>query len=472
MSSMGRLGRVIGRAPEGAAAAAPRAARAPGRARRRPVRYAAVLAASSTLALSAVLVAPSASADLGDDKRRVEQQLQAQRQALDETSADLATAYQALEQTRSQLPAAQARLAIAQSEARAAQAQAAAVAARLEVAKANEARAVEQQHSTDATIDRTQRTLDAFAADVFQGGGGGSELSVALGATSPDDFATRIVLADTVTSMTNKALDDLANAKAEAGASQAYLTAVRAEMVVLKRQADEAAAAAQAKATAAQAAKAALDALAAQQASLAAEVASRQATERAHLAELEAEQARVQAALVEQARKAREEEARRAAAEAAAKAAAQSAGRSYTPPARDTNPTPGGGFLSRPMNGYQTSPFGWRSDPITGERRLHRGQDWAAECGTPVYAAAAGTVISVYFQSSYGNRIMIDHGIQRGVDLVTTYNHLARFAVSSGQQVARGQVIAYEGSTGRSTGCHLHFETIQDGEWVNPLIWF
>ena len=114
-----------------------------------------------------------------------------------------------------------------------------------------------------------------------------------------------------------------------------------------------------------------------------------------------------------------------------------------------------------------------RFDPVMRTWRLHAGIDFAANCGSPVYAAAAGDVIMVTPESAsggYGNRLIIDHGIQRGVDLTTTYNHLTSFVVTSGH-VARGQVVAYSGTTGFSTGCHLHFETRQDGVPVNPRLW-
>ena len=81
-----------------------------------------------------------------------------------------------------------------------------------------------------------------------------------------------------------------------------------------------------------------------------------------------------------------------------------------------------------------------------------------------------GLVISAGWGGGDGNRIMIDHGIQRGVDLVTTYNHLSSFVVRGGS-VNRGQLIAYSGTTGYSTGCHLHFETLEDGQFVNPRTW-
>ncbi|MEO8274319.1 MAG: M23 family metallopeptidase [Chloroflexota bacterium] len=111
-----------------------------------------------------------------------------------------------------------------------------------------------------------------------------------------------------------------------------------------------------------------------------------------------------------------------------------------------------------------------RYHPILKAWRLHAGVDFAVRCGTPVRAAAAGRVIKAGRAGGYGNRVVISHGRQRRVVLTTTYNHLSRFAVRSGR-VARGQVIAYAGTTGFSTGCHLHFETRQNGKPVNPRRW-
>ncbi len=441
---------------------------APGRRRRSPLAWVAV--GSALLGLTVTLSTPAA-ADLDDDKARVQRQIDAEHAALEGVNAQLAQAYLALQRTQAQVPAAQAALSAAQVAAKAAEQHNAAVGAQLSVAQANEARAAEQLRATSGKIDSTQRTLDNFAADLFQGGGGGSQLSVALGATSPDDFATRIVMADTVSSLTTHALDELAAARAEANASQAYLAAVRAEIAELKRLAEAALAEARAKRAQAQAAKDALEALQRQQSALAADVEAQKSAHLADLAQLEAEQAQIQAALVEQARKAREEAARKAAAEAAAAAAARAAGRAYTPPAVDTNPRPGGGFLSRPVNGPVTSEFGMRFHPIFLIYKLHTGTDFGVECGTPVYAAAAGTVLSAGWGGAYGNRIMVDHGIQRGADLVTTYNHLTSFAVGRGQQVGRGQLVGYVGTTGASTGCHLHFETLVDGSFTNPRGW-
>lgn len=131
---------------------------------------------------------------------------------------------------------------------------------------------------------------------------------------------------------------------------------------------------------------------------------------------------------------------------------------------------PAAGHLSSPLEVLiPTSPFGPRINPLTGEvGEIHWGQDYGAACGTLVYAADAGRVRNVGW-SPYGggNRVEIDHGN----GLVTTYNHLSGIAVNKGESIEVGQVIAKVGTTGSSTGCHLHFETIKNGKYVNPLQW-
>jgi len=131
----------------------------------------------------------------------------------------------------------------------------------------------------------------------------------------------------------------------------------------------------------------------------------------------------------------------------------------------------GGGTLSYPVNGPVTSPYGMRVHPVTGVYKLHDGTDFGVPCGTPVHAAASGTIIDQYYNGAYGNRVILNNGIMRGKSVVTTYNHLSRFAVNRGSHVSRGQVIAYSGTTGYSTGCHLHFMVITNGYTVNPMGW-
>lgn len=133
-------------------------------------------------------------------------------------------------------------------------------------------------------------------------------------------------------------------------------------------------------------------------------------------------------------------------------------------------PTKPSKLLSAPLKVLTpTSPFGKRISPITGAvDEFHRGQDYSAACGTEVFAAAGGTVIySQWHPYGGGNRVEIDHGN----GLVTTYNHLASSKVKVGQKVERGDSIALSGTTGASTGCHLHFEVMINKDVVDPLPW-
>ena len=132
----------------------------------------------------------------------------------------------------------------------------------------------------------------------------------------------------------------------------------------------------------------------------------------------------------------------------------------------------GGGYLSWPVtNTYITSPYGMRMHPILHVYKLHDGTDFHADCGTPVYAAANGRVLSEYYNAGYGNRIILDHGFVRGVSLQTSYNHLTSFVARPGHFVHKGQLIAYSGTTGYSTGCHLHFMVYVNGNTVDPMNW-
>jgi murein DD-endopeptidase MepM/ murein hydrolase activator NlpD len=118
-----------------------------------------------------------------------------------------------------------------------------------------------------------------------------------------------------------------------------------------------------------------------------------------------------------------------------------------------------------PAHGWLTGTFGGRSDPFTGEPGYHQGIDISTEKGNPVYATADGTVESSAYTGDYGNLIVLKHGF----GLATRYGHLSGFAVRAGQHVARGDVIGYVGSTGRSTGAHLHYEILANGNPLNPL---
>lgn len=121
-------------------------------------------------------------------------------------------------------------------------------------------------------------------------------------------------------------------------------------------------------------------------------------------------------------------------------------------------------FTATPVDGRLTSSFGIRRDPMTKEHRQHKGVDIAAKTGTPVVAPAAGKVMRVQTLKGYGNLLTLDHG----GGFVTRYGQLEAFEVKAGASVRAGQLIARVGSTGRSTGPHLHFELIREGEHVDP----
>jgi murein DD-endopeptidase MepM/ murein hydrolase activator NlpD len=122
--------------------------------------------------------------------------------------------------------------------------------------------------------------------------------------------------------------------------------------------------------------------------------------------------------------------------------------------------------LRKPLGGQleMTSPFGVRIDPFFHQPSMHTGMDFRANVGDPIYATAAGTVVKAGWDGGYGQMVEIDHG----EGLATRYGHMSQLGVRVGQRVRAGQVIGRVGSTGRSTGPHLHYETRVNGEAVNP----
>lgn len=125
----------------------------------------------------------------------------------------------------------------------------------------------------------------------------------------------------------------------------------------------------------------------------------------------------------------------------------------------------GNGTFIWPCNGPITSPFGYRTHPIFGTTIYHSGIDIGVDYNTPIHAADGGTVILAGWCGGYGNAVIIDHGN----GLQTLYGHNTSVVVSEGQTVSQGQVIAYSGSTGYSTGPHCHFEVRRNGEAVDPM---
>jgi murein DD-endopeptidase MepM/ murein hydrolase activator NlpD len=222
-------------------------------------------------------------------------------------------------------------------------------------------------------------------------------------------------------------------------------------------------------------------------------------------ADLNAERASVEQRIAARIARAKAEAARRAAADRAARVAAQRAAaraeakrqaadraerqrtsrqaskpsnprkRSYSPPARPTPPPSSSGAshgFSYPVSAPITSSYGMRFHPVLHYWKLHDGTDFGAGCGTPIRAPYAGRVSEQYYNAGYGNRLMIDHGVVDGRYVTTGYNHAIRYTVGVGQHVSKGEVIGYVGTTGYSTGCHLHLMVWVDGGMRNPMTWF
>ncbi|WP_169743377.1 M23 family metallopeptidase [Knoellia sinensis] len=424
---------------------------------------------------SPVAARSSADPDPNQQKRKVDSQIDQLREDLLDTNADLANAFIALKTTQGKLPGAQAALGRAEAAASRAQTANAIAAQELEVAEANEVKAQDELAATSKEISDSRGEVAQFAAQIYQEQGFG-EFDMAMTSTTPQQFADRIALIGTVMDLQGQSMVKLATAKASQTAQEDLLSALRVDSEKAKRKAESTLAAATKARDDATAAKNALDALAAQQTREAATVKAQSEAETKRLNEMQAESTRlgavIKARAAEALRRAKIAAAAnaRAKAAAAARAAKQSATSSKSSPKRGRTSSGGssGGPLSPPTTaGWISSEYGMRLHPNDRVWRLHSGRDYAAPCGTPIRAAAPGTVIESTYRGGYGNRVVVDHGVIGGVHLTTTYNHLQRIRTQSGR-VARGTIVGYEGSTGNSSGCHLHFEVYEDGSFVDP----
>jgi len=403
-----------------------------------------------TTLVSSPMVSPQlAAADdhLKDRHKHVKKQLSAAHDDLSESSARLRNTAAALETARTNLSAAQSALASAQARLEAARIRDEQMQAELDqaVARLDQAR-TDLSDGQLAVVDKRQQIGNMLADTYQQGDPEMLGLMAMLDSTSASDLTRQAEIGGAVVDSQVQALDELRaaevllevreqqveDAKADTAAKRREAAQLLAERQKYERQARSAKQAVHTQVVGARNAKAAADAA--------------RSHDLAKLKRLEREDRRIQEML------------RRRAAAAAAKNG-------------DSNPLPSGGYLSYPTNGPVTSPFGYRIHPIYGYYSLHDGTDFGASCGAPLYSAADGKVISSYWNTAYGNRMIIDNGFVRGVGLATVYNHAIRYTVGVGDSVKRGQVIGYVGTTGWSTGCHLHFTVMVNGSPVDPMKW-
>ena len=367
-----------------------------------------------------------------------------------------------------------------------------ALAARVDLAQQNKAKITQQLETDKQKIADTKKLIGQIATQAYKSGGVPSNLSLFFGSNNGGSLTDTIDLADQAMRSQNSAMDKLTQQNATNVNSQARLEAVEAEIKDLKAKADAALAREQAARDEAEAKKAQVDKLIADTTRLDAEL---QAAKPGIQTQTRPGQGpagrcrgghrrtRPQAARGLGSRAAPDRRGRQAAAAAAAAAAeaARAQGQIRPPAPAPYVPAPPGppsAFgLRHPFNGVRiSSGFGWRATPpgtidFYGQGGyMHTGIDFAAACGTPVYAAAAGTVFSAgWANDGGGNNVKISHGVVQGNSLTTIYYHNVSVTVSPGQQVSQGQLIAYSGTTGNSTGCHSHFETWLNGRAVDPM---
>jgi murein DD-endopeptidase MepM/ murein hydrolase activator NlpD len=414
---------------------------------------AALAAGSMLLGLAAV---PLASADdLKDKKAKVERKLHGAHDDVEHSSAQLRQAQAALGAAQAQLSKAQAHLAKTRGELAAAEALDRQMQARLDAAieRLEQARAdLEEGH---VKVAEQEHELGAIVVSNYQTGDPAlMGLSMMLTSENPADLSGQLNSVQSVIDKEAVTLARLEASKVLLTVQEQEVEAAKVEVAAKRRAAAKNLERKKKLEQQAEDAEVQVRNLVELRETARAEAEKARQADLATLRSLEEERDRIAAIL-----KRRALEARRRAAAAAAAANVSS------------GPTNSGGFLNRPVNGYITSPFGYRRHPIYGYRSLHDGIDFGAGCGQPIYAGASGRVMSVYYQSAWGKRVIIDHGFRRGRGIATISNHLSSYAVSQGEWVKRGQIIGYVGTTGWSTGCHLHYTVLENGSPVNPLNW-
>jgi murein DD-endopeptidase MepM/ murein hydrolase activator NlpD len=426
----------------------------------------------ATTLLCAGVVAPLASADepkpggadLEHRKAQVEGRIKGVHQDLDESSSQLQSATAALSAAQTQLGSAQARLAQTRGQLTAAQVLDQQMAAKLRAAQDRLRQARSDLEAGRTKITEEQDVLGRIVVQNYQSGDPSlMGLSMVLTSQDPAELTGQLNSVQNVMDKESMVLDRLEATRALLSVQEQEVRTAQGQ--VARERVAAAANLARKRGLEAQAESAEASVHQLVDARAAARSAAQEAkvADLAQLANLQTERDRIAVVLKRRADRAR------ARAAAAAAAAGNAGGNALV----DGGAVASSGFLNYPVSGSVTSPFGWRVHPIYGYRSLHDGVDFGAACGTPIRATAAGTVLERYFQTAWGNRVIVDHGFHHGVGLATISNHLnAPAIVSPGQHVERGQILGYVGSTGWSTGCHLHFTVLQNGVAADPMSWF
>ncbi|WP_138417693.1 M23 family metallopeptidase [Sinomonas gamaensis] len=422
----------------------------------------AAAAAAMALALTAAATGPARADDLDNQKANLDHQAQQVQSSLEFLDGRIAQAASDLANYRAQLPGAQQALLEAQGRAAAATKEAEALAVRVDAAQQDKAKITQQLNEERGKADDTKKLIGQIATQAYKSGGVPSDLSLLFGNSGSGSLTGGVDLADQAIRTQNAELASLNQQSAANVNLEARLEAVEEQIRDLKAQADAALAREQAARDDAAAKKAAIDNLVADADRLNQDLEAQRPAIQKQIANVKSEQDGVASQIADRDRRLREQW-----------LAEQAARRQST----DLG-SPSAFGLRHPF-AYDipiTSGFGWRATPPgtidffgTGGY-MHTGIDFGAPCGTPVYAAAAGTVtVGGWTTGGGGWTVQISHGVVQGNALTTVYYHNSNVVVSPGQSVTQGQLIAYSGSTGNSTGCHAHFETWLNGTPVDPM---
>ena len=383
--------------------------------------------------------ADNASAAPKDDARQASRAADRAEAILEDATVVARNAARRLEAATAALPAAQQKVAASRGLVAAAR-----VEARTARRKADAARAAYHQvagrfEEAQSRVEAARDRVDEIAAASYMGGNIAA-INVLVGATGPQDAMDRMGLVDQVMQKQQESVSEVTAARRAARTEQD-------KAGLAKRAAEDAEIAASAKVRAARSAEAAaIDAREAvvelaESRRAALDVAKSQRA--AVLAKYEAARAQEQRVV------------------AALRAYENKGGTGWTG-------SYGGGRLMMPVHGWKSSDFGRRYDPYYHVWQLHAGMDIAAGGGTPIHAAADGRVIQAGYNGGYGNYTCISHGRLSGAGFTTCYGHQSHIGVRVGEQVRRGEVIGRVGTTGASTGYHLHFETRFNGVPRDP----
>ncbi|MGH3663356.1 MAG: M23 family metallopeptidase [Micromonosporaceae bacterium] len=402
-----------------------------------------------------LLVSGAAWGDAHDDKSRIDKELARAKSTLEAATKRARAAGAAYTDANQKLPEAKEQLAVATGEQAAAEVRAKRAARNAARAGRVFSTATKAYRAAERRVAAARERAGAYSAAAYKGQGA-VVLGSLLDAKTPTDLAQRMAYVNRVAKGHQNALRRVSKLRHESKLKQNSAELAKRKAVRVQRRAEEALVTARnARRAAAGAAGEVRELIASRKEGLRAARGERHASLERYR-ELEAESERIASQIRGLAKR-----------DAARKAAATSRDGARE---RDGTRT-GGGYFMMPVQGYKSSDFGRRFDPYYQVWQLHAGVDLAAAGGTPVRAAAAGTVFRAGYYGGYGNYTCVYHGVETGEGLATCYAHQSSLAVSAGERVGRGEVIGRVGSTGASTGDHLHFEVRLDGDPVNPLGW-